>query len=125
MKGELEGHGRSDMGLGPIRGRSWRVMEEATQGWGLSGRSWRVMQEATWGWGLWGAAGGSWKKRHGAGAGAVVCRLMATGTVVLGTCLSALSFMSSAVRWGIEDLPLRVVMRIKQGNLCQGFLTST
>ena len=49
--GELEGHGRSDMGLGPMAG-SWRVMEEATWGWGLWGGSWRVMEEATWGWGL-------------------------------------------------------------------------
>ena len=101
--GELEGHGRSDMGLGPMRGvrGSWRKRHGA----------------GAYQWG----AGGSWKKRYGAGAGAVVCRLVATGTLALGTCLVPLSFMSSAVRWGIEDLLLRVVMRIKQGNLCQGF----
>ena len=118
--GELEGHGRSDMGLGPMAG------------------SWRVMEEATWGWGLWRGVGGSWKKRHGAGAYGGELEGHGRSDMGLGLgqwcagswllapwpwvrVLVPLSFMSSAVRWGIEDLLLRVVMRIKQGNLCQGF----
>lgn len=55
-----------------------------------------------WGWGQWCAA--SWLLTPGPWA-----RVLAP------------LFLSSAVRWGIEDLLLRVLMRIKRGNLSQGF----
>ena len=98
----------------------------------------KAVREPEKGWGLWGGAGGSWKKRHGAGAYGGELEGHGRSDMGLGLgqwcagswllapwpwvrVLVPLSFMSSAVRWGIEDLLLRVVMRIKQGNLCQGF----
>ena len=52
-----------------------------------------------------------------------MCRLVAAGPAWLwALVLVPLFFMSSAVSGGIEDLLLRVVMRIKQGNICQGFV---
>lgn len=69
--GELEGHGRSDMGLGLGLGQWYAA-------------SWLL---APWPW----------------------------------ACVLAPLFLSSAVRWGIEDLLVRVLMRIKRGNLSQGF----
>lgn len=73
--------------------------------WPIQG-NWRVMEEVTWGWG-WG-----WGQWYAASW------LLAPWPWA---CVLAPLFLSSAVRWGIEDLLVRVLMRIKRGNLSQGF----